>query len=125
MDCYIFPESFEKKIGFDGIRPQLQKLCMTIPGRQMADDMSFTSDAGLVARRLDSTSQMLDVVTSHEALPLAELGDVAAILASIRVAGARGRVERGGSEPASPMGTARYGRRSDRTSTSSYRSYAV
>ena len=88
LDCYIFPESFEKKIGFDGIRPQLQKLCMTIPGRQMADDMSFTSDAGLVARRLDSTSQMLDVVTSHEALPLAELGDVAAILASIRVAGA-------------------------------------
>lgn len=83
----IFPDSFEKKIGFEGIRPQLRKLCVTIPGRQMTDDMDFSTDAATVERRIDSTAQMLDIVTSHEALPLAELGDVASILASIRVAG--------------------------------------
>lgn len=83
----IFPDSFEKKIGFEGIRPQLRKLCVTIPGRQMTDDMDFSTDVATVERRIDATAQMLDIVTSHEALPLAELGDVASILASIRVAG--------------------------------------
>lgn len=89
----IFPDSFEKKIGFEGIRPQLRKLCVTIPGRQMTDDMDFSTDAATVERRIDATAQMLDIVTSHEALPLAELGDVASILASIRVAGSGMAVE--------------------------------
>lgn len=59
----------------------------------MTDDMDFSTDAATVERRIDATAQMLDIVTSHEALPLAELGDVASILASIRVAGSGMAVE--------------------------------
>ncbi len=89
----IFPETFEKKIGFDGIRPYLGKLCVTVPGREMTESMTFSADYGLVTRRLDATAEMLDIVTGQEAIPLDSIGDISAILGGIRVAGAAMSVE--------------------------------
>lgn len=89
----IFPESFEKKIGFDGVRPLLSKLCVTIPGRGMASEMAFATDRGIIMRRLEATAEMLRIVTAGEALPLDTLGDIAAILSGIRIAGAGMSVE--------------------------------
>lgn len=84
----VYPDSFEKKIGFDGVRPHLTKLCVTLPGRAMVADMAFTADYGLVSRRLNATAEMLAIVSAEEALPLDTLGDIAAILGAVRVAGA-------------------------------------
>lgn len=84
----IYPDSFERKIGFEGIRPQLSKLCVTLPGAELTRTMEFSADFTIVERRLSLTAEMLDIVSNHEALPLDSVADIQAILNSIRVAGA-------------------------------------
>lgn len=85
----IYPDSFEHKIGFDSVRHLVVDACLTIPGREMAHDMTFSPDAQEVKRRLTLTAEMHDLVKEEgSAFPLEELGDIEEVLARIRVAGA-------------------------------------
>lgn len=85
----IYPERFEEKIGFAGIRSMTVGACLTLPGREMAHDMAFSPDPAEVKRRLGQTAEMHSLIRDQgEAFPLEELGDVDEILSRIRVAGA-------------------------------------
>lgn len=85
----IYPDSFERKIGFDGVRTALEAKCVTMPGRELTAAMEFTSDFGEVRRRLDATAEMFAIATSGETrLPLDELDPtIGQILASARIPG--------------------------------------
>lgn len=84
----IYPETFEKKIGFDALRNEIGKLCMSNPARQVAgEDMQFSTDFNVVKRKLQNVDEMLKILAGDEGFPLNPVGDVAPLLAKVRVEG--------------------------------------
>lgn len=83
----IYPDSFEHKIGFDSVRERVSALCSSESGREWCNDMHFDSVASVVSRKLESTAEMLAIITSEEAIPLDGMADVEPILRSLRVPG--------------------------------------
>lgn len=85
----IYPDSFERKIGFDGVRHALAAACTTQPGRSMASEMQFTSDYNEIQSRLDATAEMLAIINGEEPLSIDTLDDsLSGILAAARIPGA-------------------------------------
>lgn len=84
----IYPDSFEHKIGFDAVRASLAELCSSSLGRKWVEEMSFSSDFGTVSRELNSTSEMLAILSGSEAFPLQGVDDMTPALARCRVEGA-------------------------------------
>ncbi|MBD5374458.1 MAG: endonuclease MutS2 [Bacteroides sp.] len=83
----IYPESFEHKIGFDSVRERISALCSSEAGKDWCAEMRFDTVAAVVVRKLESTAEMLRIVTSDEAIPLDGMAHVEPILKSLRVPG--------------------------------------
>lgn len=83
----IYPDSFEHKTGFAPLRSRLKELCISGSGRELADTMQVSTDYSIIRRRLDSTAEMLSIITSQEEFPLDGFVDVSRELGAIAVAG--------------------------------------
>ena len=83
----IYPDSFERKTGFDAVRREVMALCMSAMGCDEARDMSFSSDPDVVGHRLRAVAQMLGVISGEEGFPLTSVDNIEPLLASIRVPG--------------------------------------
>ena len=83
----IYPESIEKKIGFDGVRERVNSLCGSSLGRSRCEEMSFSSDAAEVKRRLDAVSEMAAIMASDSDFPIGGIHDKRVLLMSLRVPG--------------------------------------
>lgn len=84
----IYPDSFEKKIGFDIVRESILKSCVSVPGRNAAlCGMDFSSDITTVESRLSETEEMRVIVSSDEPLTIGTLTDIESILGRIRPEG--------------------------------------
>lgn len=84
----IYPDSFEKKIGFDAVRHALASHCGSQMGRVRVDTMAFSSDSGEVKKALRQTAEMLAILSAGEALPLRNMHDLAPVLRRCRIEGA-------------------------------------
>lgn len=83
-----YPESFERKIGFDAVREAVMALCQCAPGRQAASaEMDFLTDADAIERRLRETDEMVSVISSPEPLTIGTLADMGATLSRVRAEG--------------------------------------
>lgn len=87
----IYPQqSFEQKIGFRAVRDAVRSCCVSAWGADVADEcMHFSTDAAEVEHRLRSTAEMAAIIHTEDAasLPLADVADLRAPLAAIRVPG--------------------------------------
>lgn len=63
----VYPSDFESKIGFDTIRHTLSSLCISRLGKQLVDELAFSSDRDLILHRLGCVVEMVDIRRS--ALP--------------------------------------------------------
>lgn len=83
----IYPDSFEHKIGFDGVRREIESRCLSPMGEREAQAMTFSADAGAVRSRLEAAAEMLAIVESDEDIPMGTLVDFEALAGQIRVPG--------------------------------------
>lgn len=83
----IYPESFEKKIGFAAVRDMVASHCVSTLGSEYCHEMSFSTDFDTVSRLLTSTSEMKAIIASDETLPLENIHDVTQELRNLRVPG--------------------------------------
>lgn len=84
----IYPESFEKKIGFDAVRAEISRLCTSVPGRCAAEKMlRFSNSRRQVIERLETTAEMVSLIGSSEGFSLGSISDVATILGGVRAEG--------------------------------------
>ncbi|MDR3704807.1 MAG: Smr/MutS family protein [Paludibacteraceae bacterium] len=84
----FYPENFEVKIGFDKIRTLVKQKCLSAPGEEKADAMSFTALHTSVTRLLAETEEMQRVLTEDaEEFPLVTFQDVREGLSRIQVEG--------------------------------------
>lgn len=83
----IYPDSFERKIGFDAVRAHISQLCSSALGRTHCEQMAFSANFAEIKRYLESTAEMLGIITSDCGFALGGIHDRRQLLASLRVEG--------------------------------------
>ncbi len=83
----IYPDTFEKKIGFDNIRQQLAGLCTSPVGADRCSEMTFSTDYATVHRHLAQTSEMLAIISGDNGFTVGNIHDRRQTLLSLRVPG--------------------------------------
>ena len=84
----IYPDTFERKIGFDAVRTRLRELCASTLGKTRVDDMSFSDDFSVVELELGRTAEMAAILAGAEPFPLRGLHDATPALKRCRIEGA-------------------------------------
>lgn len=83
----IYPDSIEKKIGFDAVREYLGRLCTSPLGLAHCEEMFFSADFAVVRRQLHQVAEMLAVMTSDSGFDLGGIHDRRQLLQSLRIPG--------------------------------------
>lgn len=83
----IYPDSFERKIGFDAVRHRLSQLCGSPLGRENVDAMSFMTDFGAFSDALNGVAEMVAIESGDEGFPMGGLHDVTPVLKRARIPG--------------------------------------
>jgi DNA mismatch repair protein MutS2 len=83
----IYPADFEQKIGFDRIRRQTERLCITERAREMAAEAAFSADYRTVETALSRTDEMRTILMMENDFPQEGFVDVHAVLRRIEAAG--------------------------------------
>lgn len=84
----VYPDSIEKKLGFESVRATVRAHCESEQGRHLADEMTFVADSGHMGHLLRSVWQMMQALHADEALTIGSIHDMAAVLARARIEGA-------------------------------------
>jgi len=84
----IYPDSFERKTGFDVVRARLAEFCGSTLGRAHVEQMAFSTDFNAIDTSLRRTAEMHRIVEGSRPFPLRNLHDVTAALKRCRVEGA-------------------------------------
>ncbi|MCM1067069.1 MAG: Smr/MutS family protein [Muribaculaceae bacterium] len=83
----IYPDTFERKIGFDGVREHVSRLCSSALGRSRCERMAFSADYVCVKQSLECTAEMLAILAGDTGFALGGIHDKRALLATLRVPG--------------------------------------
>lgn len=83
----IYPDSFEKKIGFAAVRDMVASHCSSTLGSEYCREMAFSTDFDTVKRLLSSTNEMKTIIAGDEAMPLENIHDANEQLRKLRVPG--------------------------------------
>ncbi|MDE6161544.1 MAG: endonuclease MutS2, partial [Muribaculaceae bacterium] len=84
----IYPDTFEKKVGFDAVRRAVAEACASAMGREEVEAMNFMCDYESVSLNLRQTAEMLALTTGDSEFQLGAIHDLRAALRGIRVQGA-------------------------------------
>ena len=82
----IYPDNFERKIGFDEIRTLLRERCLCQIGRDKVDELAFTDDAAEVQERLLKVHEFRRLMETATDFPLQYFFDVREAVTRIRMA---------------------------------------
>ena len=83
-----YPDTFEKKIGFDNVRSEVCSRCLSEGARRKADEqMQFSSDIAIITGRLLKVDEMASIISGDAPFPLNMIGDITSLLARIKVEG--------------------------------------
>lgn len=83
-----YPDTFEKKIGFDTVRGEIMKLCLSNGARRVAAErLQFSTDRDDISQKLLTVDEMAVILGEDTPFPLDTVGDVEQLLAKIRVEG--------------------------------------
>ena len=83
----IYPKNFEKKIGFDEIRTMLKKQCLSGLGKELADELAFSTDARQVNTWMEEIREMRHIGEEEEDFPLAYFFDARESVKRVRLEG--------------------------------------
>ena len=83
----IYPDNFEKKIGFDAVRRMVADRCASEAGAQLAYTMIFLTGKESVESQLGRTAEMLAILQADDDFPVAGSPDIAERLRELRPEG--------------------------------------
>ena len=83
----IYPNNYEKKIGFDDVRTLLKERCLSSLGREKVDGLCFSTDAGEIDEWLEQVREFRRLQETTDDFPLQFFFDVRESVARIRLAG--------------------------------------
>lgn len=83
----IYPNNFENKIGFDDIRTLLKVRCQSSLGRNMVDELAFSSNADEINEWLQQANEFRRLKETTDDFPMQYFFDMRESIARIRLAG--------------------------------------
>lgn len=84
----IYPADFEHKIGFDRIRRQTERLCVSERARELLAETTFSPDFRTVETALARTDEMRTILMMEDDFPQDHFVDIHGVLRRVEVAGA-------------------------------------
>ena len=81
----IYPNNFERKLGFDEIRKLLKARCQSTLGQEKVDEMTFSTDADVVNEWLAQVREFRRMREEHDDFPMQYFFDVRECIARIRL----------------------------------------
>jgi DNA mismatch repair protein MutS2 len=83
----LYPEQIFQKLGFQEIKEEVKKDCISIMGRNMVDRMQFISNFDLLQKLLLQTHEFKQIILSGRNFPSENYFDIKSISERIRVEG--------------------------------------
>ena len=83
----IYPSSFETKIGFDVVRRELERHCVSALGASNVPRLRFSTRRDEVLRWLEETNEFLSIVQTGKEFPLSYYFDLRVVLKEISTPG--------------------------------------
>ncbi len=83
----VYPENFETKIKFDKIRQLISNNSLSDMGRELVDNITFSSDADWIRTSLSETAEFTRICQEEENFPVSYYHDARPFLARVRVEG--------------------------------------
>lgn len=83
----IYPNDFEKKIGFDILRQMLEKRCVSAIGIKNCKSVRFSSSIDEIKARLAEISQMQSIIDKSTTLPLNNIEDTSEWMLHLSIQG--------------------------------------
>ncbi|MBR4840780.1 MAG: Smr/MutS family protein [Paludibacteraceae bacterium] len=83
----IYPDNFETKTGFDKIRALVKEGCLSPLGKELVDEMSFSTEKGKILDETNQTAEFVQILQEEDEFPTDAYYDRRDSLAKIRVEG--------------------------------------
>jgi len=83
----IYPDEFEKKIGYDRIREILHNNCLSPLGQKLLEDSGFIKDKAYLELEVSKVAEFQDLISEGENFPVDHYYDLSACLNKIRIEG--------------------------------------
>ncbi len=83
----IYPKNFENKIGFDTVRAEIERRCISSLGSSHCGEMHFSSKYDEVVTWLNQANEFLSILQSEKEFPLNHFFDVRPALKAITTPG--------------------------------------
>ena len=83
----IYPDNFERKVGFDEIRSLLKGHCLSTLGKEKVDEIAFSDDYELLSEQLMQVREFRRLQQEADDFPMQFFFDVRAAVARIRLEG--------------------------------------
>ena len=83
----IYPDNFERKVGFDEIRSLLKGHCLSTLGKEKVDEIAFSDDYELLSEQLMQVREFRRLQQEADDFPMQFFFDVRAAIARIRLEG--------------------------------------
>lgn len=83
----IYPKNFEAKIGFDVVRREIERYCISAMGAEQCKEMHFTSNRDEVLLLLTQTNEFLSIQQSKREFPINYYFDLRAVLKTVGTPG--------------------------------------
>lgn len=83
----IYPESFERKIGFDIFRDFVKQRCVTTAGQDALFAESYSVEYDVVDTRLRQTAEMMQILSEGIAIPFDSFNDISSALKAAKAEG--------------------------------------
>lgn len=83
----IYPDNFEQKIGFDHIKNQISKLCISNMGRAFVDKINFSSNKKVIAKLLNQSSEFVELLTTGKQFPAKDFMDLRHDISQLKTPG--------------------------------------
>lgn len=84
----IYPDNFEKKIGFDEIRELLKSHCQSDLGKERVDAVRMMTDADSIRQAQNETQELQEILQTLTEVPEMNFYDMRATIQRIRIDGA-------------------------------------
>ena len=83
----IYPSNFETKIGFDAVRRELERYCVSALGAANVPRLRFSTRRDEVLRWLEQTNEFLSIVLTGKEFPLSYYFDLRVVLKEVATPG--------------------------------------
>ncbi len=83
----IYPSNFETKLKFDSVKELVKKHCLSSLGRDLVDEIQFSSSFKTVKRLVNETNEFKTICLEEENFPLGYFVDARPSLEKVRIEG--------------------------------------